>query len=166
MSISNSILKLVGIEDKNIKINDISHQTINGVQCHIIEAKLSYDVERCENCGFPDVIKNGTRQTKIRLSSFNGDRYILKLAKQRYRCYHCNSTFGAKTDIVEFNHSLSKRFDEDILAQACSSLTATQIAKMYGCSASSVIRIINRHCHPKYREPVLPKHLCFVQPEG
>ena len=83
MSISNSILKLVGIEDKNIKINDISHQTINGVQCHIIEAKLSYDVERCENCGFPDVIKNGTRQTKIRLSSFNGDRYILKLAKQR-----------------------------------------------------------------------------------
>ena len=53
MSISNSILKLVGIEDKNIKINDISHQTINGVQCHIIEAKLSYDVERCENCGFP-----------------------------------------------------------------------------------------------------------------
>ena len=161
MSISNSILKLVGIEDKNIKINDISHQTINGVQCHIIEAKLSYDIERCENCGFPDVIKNGTRQTRIRLSSFNGDRYILKLAKQRYRCYHCNSTFGAKTDIVEFNHSLSKRFDEDILAQACSSLTATQIAKMYGCSASSVIRIINRHCHPKYREPVLPKHLCF-----
>ena len=38
---------------------------------------------------------------------------------------------------------------------------ATQIAKTYGCSASSVIRIINRHCHPKYREPVLPKHLCF-----
>ncbi|OAS80759.1 hypothetical protein A3O19_02945 [Ligilactobacillus aviarius] len=100
MSISNSILKLVGIEDKNIKINDISHQTINGVQCHIIEAKLSYDVERCETFGIPDVIKNGTRQTTIRLSSFNGHRYILKLVTQRYRYYHCNSTFGAKTDIV------------------------------------------------------------------
>lgn len=161
MSISNSILKLVGIEDNNIKINNISHQIVDGVKCHIIEAKLSYDVERCENCSFPDVIKNGTRKTKIRLSSFSGDRYILQLAKQRYRCYHCNTTFGAKTNIVEFNHSLSKRFDEDILIQACSSLTATQIAKMYGCSASSVIRIINRHCHPKYRQEVLPKHLCF-----
>ena len=32
---------------------------------------------------------------------------------------------------------------------------------MYGYSTSSVIRIINRHCHPKYREPFLPKHLCF-----
>ncbi|WP_428846179.1 hypothetical protein [Lactobacillus johnsonii] len=47
----------------------------------------------------------------MRLSSFNGDRYILQLAKQRY---HCNTTFGAKTNIIEFNHSLSKRFDEDI----------------------------------------------------
>ena len=53
MSISNSILKLVGIEDKNIKINDISHQTINGVQCHIIEAKLSYDVERVKIADSP-----------------------------------------------------------------------------------------------------------------
>ena len=130
MSIGNSILKLVGIEDNNIKINNISHQIIDGVECHIIEAKLSYDVERCENCGFPDVIKNGTRKTKIRLSSFNGDRYILQLAKQRYRCYHCNTTFGAKTNITEFNHSLSKRFDEDILTPTCSSLTATPIAKM------------------------------------
>lgn len=32
---------------------------------------------------------------------------------------------------------------------------------MYGCSVSLVIRIINRHCHPKYRQEVLPKHLCF-----
>lgn len=44
MSISNSILKLVGIEDNNIKINNITHQIINGVQCLIIEAKLSYTV--------------------------------------------------------------------------------------------------------------------------
>lgn len=33
------------------------------------------------------------------------------------------------------------------ISLSLSSLTATQIAKMYGCSASSVIR----HCHPKYR---------------
>ena len=73
MSISNFILKLTGIEDNNIKINNIYHQTINGVRCYIVEAKLSYNVERCENYRFPDVIKNRTCQTKIRLSSFNGD---------------------------------------------------------------------------------------------
>ncbi|TGY54435.1 transposase family protein, partial [Limosilactobacillus reuteri] len=107
MSHNDSILNILGIKDKNIKIISVEEDEHNddSVKEYItlITATLSYSINRCRNCGFPTVNKDGLRKTHVRLASLNGRRYELELRKQRYKCKSCHTTFGAITNLTKEN---------------------------------------------------------------
>lgn len=85
---TNSIKKLLQIQDENIEINgEIQEEIIKGQRTQIIEGTLTYDVEncRCTNCKKEDqkIVKNGHRETKIKLLKTAELPVILKL-KNKY----------------------------------------------------------------------------------
>ncbi|MBB1086684.1 transposase family protein, partial [Limosilactobacillus sp. WF-MA3-C] len=115
MSLNNSILNLLGIEDRNIKVLNVETTSKNNEQLKVTHASLSYPVARCKNCGFETVVKNGFRKTHLRLASLNGMRYEMILAKQRYYCSNCQTTFGATTDLTKPNQTLTRKLKSQIM---------------------------------------------------
>lgn len=160
MSQNNFILNLLGIEDQNIKVLDVKTSK-DDEQTKLILASLTYPVKRCVNCGFKTVVKNGFRKTHLRLPSLNGFRYEMVLAKQRYYCSNCRTTFGATTDLTKPNQTLSQKLKNQIMAFTREGLNGELIARLCHCSPSSVRRTITERVMPHYRMAVLPKHLCF-----
>ncbi len=157
MSHNNSILNILGIKDKNIKIISVEEAEHNDdpVKEYItlITATLSYPINRCRNCGF--------RKTHVRLASLNGRRYELELRKQRYKCKSCHTTFGAITNLTKENQTLSSDLKNQIMLLARKGLSGQLIAEMCHYSPSSVRRTILERMEPHYRVAKLPKHLCF-----
>lgn len=161
MSQNDFLLKVLGIKDPNIRVTSVHESTLNQELITTITARLSYPVERCINCGFKKVVKNGFRKAHIRLDSLNGKRYEMELWKQRYRCQNCESTFGAVTNLTQRNQTLSTRLKNQIMVLAKEGLNGKLIAKLCHCSPSSVRRTIIERVPPHYRMARLPKHLCF-----
>ena len=160
MSQNNFILNLLGSEDQNIKILDVKTSK-DDEQTKLILASLTYPVKRCVNCGFKMVVKNGFRKTHLRLPSLNGFRYEMVLAKQRYYCSNCRTTFGATTDLTKPNQTLSQKLKNQIMSFTREGLNGKLIARLCHCSPSSVRRTITERVMPHYRMAVPPKHLCF-----
>lgn len=92
MTHSHSIRKMLGIKDKNIKIEDkISEETIDQVRTQVFHGALTYTPKGCVNCGIvnqshADIVKNGTKSSTIKLGQYNYKPVLLKLKKQRFLC--------------------------------------------------------------------------------
>ena len=70
MSHNHFILKMLNIKDENIQVLDvIDTLSIKKEKTILIMARLSYPIERCVNCGFNTVLKNGFAKAHIRLDS-------------------------------------------------------------------------------------------------
>ena len=156
MSHNDSILNILGIKDKNIKIISVEEAEHNddSVKEYItlITATLSYPINRCRNCGFPTVNKDGFRKTHVRLASLNGRRYELELRKQRYKCKSCHTTFGAITNLTKENQTLSSNLKNQIMLLARKGLSGQLIAEM--CHPSS-----GRECRQQYWRTVCQGYL-------
>ena len=87
MSHNDSILNILGIKDKNIKIISVEEAEHNDDSVKeditLITATLSYLINRCRNWGF--------RKTYVQLASLNGRRYELEFRKQRYKYKSCHT---------------------------------------------------------------------------
>lgn len=161
MSQNHFILDVLGIKDPNIEVLGVEDQEVNLETVRTITAKLTYPIARCRNCGFTNIVKNGYRKAKVRLASLDGVRYELELAKQRYYCKDCHSTFGATTSLVKENCTLSRKLKHQVMQFVKQGLNGELIAKICHCSPSSVRRTIIERVQPHYRMAKLPKHLCF-----
>lgn len=79
MSQDNSILDLLDIKDKNIQIEKVEERIrYDGPQrihTKIIHGRLTYGLSRCPLCGFPSLVKDGTRLTKLRITSLTGKNF-------------------------------------------------------------------------------------------
>lgn len=148
MSQDYSILDLFEIEDQNLEVENIKTKKKNGETTKIIEARLSYPVQRCVNCGHLTVVKNGFRKTMAQLSSMNGIRYEMEIKKQRYLCHSCNTTFGAITDLAKENQTLTRALKNQIMLLTREGLPGKLIARIYHCSPSSVRRTIIERVQP------------------
>lgn len=161
----NSILNLLNITDTNIDILNSNDKVIfrgsQKLHIKVIEGRLSYRLKKCPNCGFDCLIKNGARETNVRLGSLNGSEYHLKLWKQRYLCRSCKTTCGAHTNLVEKNQSMSRQIDQLIILLAKQSFTFKSIAMMLGISASTVARKIYDRLQLPKRARLLPKNICI-----
>lgn len=162
---SNSILNLLNITDENITVfnctDKIIHKGKRKKRIKIIDGRLSYSLSKCPNCGFSSLIKNGTRQTDIRLSSINGCEYHLKLSKQRYLCKSCGATCGAHTNLVSPNQSMSHQVEQAIIPLAKQSLTQKAIGEIVGVSSSTVGRILYGSQKLPKRIHKLPTNICM-----
>ena len=75
-------LELLGITDSNIKITRFSAESVNGEKRNVIEARLTYNVDRYPYCESEKVVRN----LHTRLTELHQERFEMKLYKQRYLC--------------------------------------------------------------------------------
>ena len=54
-------LELLGITDSNIKITRFSAESVNGEKRNVIEARLTYNVDRCPYCESEKIVRNGSK---------------------------------------------------------------------------------------------------------
>ena len=79
-------LELLGITDSNIKITRFSAESVNGEKRNVIEARLTYNVDRYPYCESEKVVRNGSKILHTRLTELHQERFEMKLYKQRYLC--------------------------------------------------------------------------------
>lgn len=161
MSQNDSILNLLNIQDQNIEISACSNLSDAGVHEKLLSATLTYRVERCIYCESTDVVRNGTRLTKLKFPSIGEQPIRLNLRKQRYLCRSCQRTFSAQTDIAPTNHSITHRAAHEIVTLAKKSLPVKTISEIVGISASSIQRILYQGQRALVTPPELPAALSF-----
>ena len=144
-----SIKKLLNIKDPNIILNEnfVKIEKKDGVECAFIDGKLTYQPIGCTVCGvknesYQDIIKNGTKQSTIKLTHVNFQPIILRLKKQRFLCKHCHSTFSAETSLVNRHCFISNEIKSTIAMELRETQSMTLIAKHLFVSPSTVLRVL------------------------
>ena len=64
-------LALLGITDSNIKITRFSAESVNGEKRNVIEARLTYNVDRCPYCESEKIVRNGSKILHTRLTELH-----------------------------------------------------------------------------------------------
>ena len=72
-------LELLGITDSNIKITRFSAESVNGEKRNVIEARLTYNVDRYPYCESEKVVRNGSKILHTRLTELHQERFEMKL---------------------------------------------------------------------------------------
>ena len=118
-----SITEILGINDKNLVILGNEKENIKGIEYTVLRGKLSYRPACCPKCGIVnenyDIIRNGSQTVKILFNRVNTNPLILMVKKQRFFCKHCESTFMAKTPIVDKGCFISNDVKRSIVLNLC-----------------------------------------------
>ena len=112
----NNILEAtLQIKDKNIIWdNKVQEKIFKKRKSLFYSATYTHKPEFCTVCGCVsqnnNIVKNGTKTSRITLCSVSGLPAYLHLRKQRFLCRECGSSFTADTSrIVEKHCHISKR---------------------------------------------------------
>ena len=168
MSTTNDIKLLLDIQDKNIHIEENAVELLEykGKMAKFITATLTFTPTHCGSCGIENknytVYKNGTKTSRITLPIMGCYPTYLKLKKQRFFCKACNSTFSAKTGIVDDHCFISKQTKAKALIKSTDAQSLTDIAKDCFVSPTTVQRVINSEAKQFQKQyQTLPKHISF-----
>lgn len=130
-------------------------------------AKLETNPQYCPACGCVkedhNIVKNGTKKSRITLTKVSGLPAYLVLRKQRYYCKECTCYFTAKSDIVGENCFISKRVKRMVMDLATKSLTLKHISNTCSISDHTVQRVIDGiggDLKANSFDP-LPEHIAF-----
>lgn len=166
MTHSQFIRKTLGIKDKNIHFKkQVSEETIKGQNHLVLYGKLTYRPKACEKCGVvnhstEDIVKNGTKITTVKLTHINFKPVLLKLKKQRFWCKHCQSTFVARTKLVEKDCYISNIIKSTISIELTETQSMSLIAKHLNVSSNTVIRQLRKYGDLLRKDyQYLPKHI-------
>lgn len=143
---------ILNIEDKNIYFYDdcLEIKEIKGVKTKIFHGYLTYTPEYCPNCecineSFDDIIKwNWKRNCKIKVTKACGFNTLLFLDKQRFFCKHCNKTFTATTNFVDFHKQISNDTNLNIKLELMQKGSEKDIAKRNNVSPKHVNIIMDQ----------------------
>ena len=167
MSITNSILKLLNMKDKNLIFfeNFIKEQTINNKRCLVILGYLKNDYEYCPCCGCINentIVKKGTRKSLIKINKHAELQTFLDLIKQRYQCKNCKKKFYATTTEVAYRCHISKQVKIAILNCAKEMMSKSLIARLYNVSDNTVQSVFDTvfYNDTVYKD-FLPKTICI-----
>ena len=157
-----SITEILGINDNNLVILGNEKEKIKGIEYTVLRGKLSYRPTFCPKCGIVnenyDIIKNGSQTVKILFNRVNTNPLILMVKKQRFFCKHCESTFMAKTPIVDRGCFISNDVKRSIVLNLCETKSMDLIAREHCVSPISVARIL-RLTEDRRRKNYLPRVL-------
>ena len=150
--------KLLNIEDENIYFyeNCLDITEIKGVKTKIFHAYLTYTPSSCPKCkcisnGTDDIIKwDFKRNCKVKITKVCNYNTILLLDKQRFFCKHCNKTFTASTNIVNFHKQISNDTRTSVILDLMTKDSEKNIAKRNNISTNSVNRILDDISDDKY----------------
>ena len=150
--------KILNIEDENIYFyeNCLEMIEIKGIKTKVFHGYLTYTPECCPNCkcinhDHNDIIKwNFKRNCKIKITKACNYNTILLLDKQRFFCKHCNKTFTASTDLVDFHKQISNDTRRAVILDLMTKDSEKNIAKRNNISTNSVNRILDDISDDKY----------------
>ena len=143
--------KILNIEDENIYFyeNCLEIVEIKGVKTKVFHGFLTYTPEYCPHCGvvnegFNDIIKwNFKRNCKIKVTKVANYNAILLLDKQRFYCKHCNRTFTASTNVVDFHKQISNDTRLSIILDLMNKGSEKDISIRNNVSTNSTNRILD-----------------------
>ena len=167
MSISNSILKSLNMEDKNIIFNEnfIENRKIKNKKVLVYKGYLKNDYEYCPVCGCINdnsIIKNGSKKSLIKIPKVSEIDSFLELNKQTYKCKMCNKRFTAKTNIVDYRCRISNNTKHSVINYVKDILSNLYIAKHHNISNMTVQRIIDKiYDNKKLYKHYLPEAICI-----
>ena len=167
MSISNSILKILNMEDENVIFNEnfIENRKINNIRVNIFKGYLKNDFEYCPMCGCINnnsIVKNGTKISLIKIPKVSEMTSYLELNKQKYKCKNCNKIFTAKTNIVDYRCRISNNTKHSVINYVKDILPNIYIARQHNISNMTVQRIIDRiYDNKKLYKNYLPEAICI-----
>ena len=150
--------KILNIEDENIYFYEdcLEIIEIKGIKTKVFHGYLTYTPECCPNCkcinhDHNDIIKwNFKRKCKIKITKACNYNTILLLDKQRFFCKHCNKTFTASTDLVDFHKQISNDTRRAVILDLMTKDSEKNIAKRNNISTNSVNRILDDISDDKY----------------
>lgn len=150
--------KILNIEDKNIYFYEdcLEIIEIKGIKTKVFHGYLTYTPKCCPNCkcinhDHNDIIKwNFKRKCKIKITKACNYNTILLLDKQRFFCKHCNKTFTASTNIVDFHKQISNDTRTSVILDLMTKDSEKNIAKRNNISTNSVNRILDDISDDKY----------------
>ena len=142
---------ILNIKDDNVYFyeNCLETKMIKGAETKIFHAYLTYFPEYCPKCGCinngaHDIIKwNWKRNCKIKIPKISNYHSILLLDKQRFLCKHCNRTFIATTNIVDFHKQISNQTKLAITLDLMHKGSEKDISSRNNVSTNSTNRILD-----------------------
>lgn len=143
--------KILNIEDENIYFyeNCLKIVEIKGIKTKVFHGYLTYTPDYCPHCGvinegFDDIIKwNFKRNCKIKVTKVANFNTILLLDKQRFYCKHCNRTFTASTNVVNFHKQISNDTRLSIILDLMNKGSEKDISIRNNVSTNSTNRILD-----------------------
>lgn len=154
----NDIIKLLNLEQFNIKIKKIETSKINNIlYCYIT---LESTASSCPLCGGDKLfIKDYQTKRIIHSISTNNPCFIIYKAR-RYKCKYCNSIFYERNPFSlkydkESIYTIYKVLDE----LKSHTNTFTDVARNLNISVTTVMRIFDQYV--EYHRTKLPKIICF-----
>ena len=163
--------KILNSEDENIYFyeNCLEIVEIKGVKTKVFHGFLTYTPEYCPHCGvvnegFNDIIKwNFKRNCKIKITKVANYNAILLLGKQRFYCKHCNRTFTASTNVVDFHKQISNDTRLSIILDLMNKGSEKDISIRNNVSTNSTNRILDEISNDTIvkNNGLLPEVLCI-----
>ena len=143
---------ILNIKDQNVYFDEncLEIKKINGIETKIFHGYVTYIPEYCPCCGcinngFDDIIKwNWKRNCKVKITKVCGYNTLLILDKQRFLCKHCNKTFTASTDVVDYHKQISNDTNLNIKLELMQKGSEKDIAKRNNVSSNHVNRILHQ----------------------
>ena len=143
--------KNLNIKDENIYFyeNCLEIVNIKGIDTKVFHGYLTYTPDHCPKCGcvnesFNDIIKwDFKRNCKIKIPKACSYNTLLILDKQRFYCKHCNKTFTATTNVVDYHKQISNDTKTSIILELMEKGPEKDIARRNNVSSSSINRILD-----------------------
>ena len=130
------ITKLLRIEDKNIKIDNL----FDGGTHKEIMARLDYDAPPCSACKGQMTKYDFQKPSKIPYLETAGYKTLIRLKKRRFRCKNRGKMAVAETSLVQKNHQIASAVKQKIAQLLVEKQAMTDIAHRLSISTSTVIR--------------------------
>ena len=165
MSLSNLIKNFLNIQDDNISFPEEDYCQIiqkDNLLIKVFKGFLKSNYCACPHCNSKNIVKNGSRNRKIKYIPIQNYNIELELTIQRYICKDCKKTFSPSTNIVSDNSNISNNLKYTIALELKENLSLTSIAKRYNLSVTSVQRIMN-DCYSDFKvnKEYLPEAICI-----
>lgn len=167
MSLSNSITKLLNMEDPNLNFNEnfLEERKIKGKRCLVIKGYLSNSFDCCPKCSCINnnsIIKKGTKTCIIKINKISELTSYLELTKQMYKCKNCDKKFISKTEIVDFDCRISNNVKRAVYNCAKEIMSKSLIARLYNVCDNTVQRVFDKmFCSETVYKSSIPEAICI-----
>ena len=165
LSLSNFIKTILNIQDDNISFPEEEYYQViqkGDYLIKVLKGFLKSHYCTCSHCNSKNIVKNGSRNRKIKYIPIQNYNIELELTVQRYICKDCKKTFSPSTDIVSDNSSISNNLKYAVALEIQKNISLSSIAKRYNISISSVQRITD-NCYSDFKvnKKHLPEAICI-----